>query len=120
MIRKTVILSLIFISFLSYGNDTLRLVYLTLSHLTHIKTQMGRWKGSWLILRKKYWKKLGLVVSCQSRFPSSNIFNGQADAFISLPTPARLEHVDAADVPVFIGPITLFTYKISTPARSCV
>ena len=115
MIRKTAILSLIFISFLSFGNDTLRLVYYDSFPPYSYKNSYGQMEGILVDIAKEVLEKeMGLVVSHQG-FPWGRaqrmVFNGQADAFISLPTPARLEHVDAAEVPVFIGPITLFTYK---------
>ncbi|HDZ9132679.1 TPA: transporter substrate-binding domain-containing protein [Vibrio cholerae] len=115
MIRILTVLSLYFVSCISYGKETFNIVYYDSFPPYSYKNSSGQMEGILVdIATEVLEKNMGLTVSHQG-YPWERaqrmVFNGQADAFISVLTPERLEYVNAAAVPVVIGPITLFTYR---------
>ncbi|MEZ8100442.1 substrate-binding periplasmic protein [Vibrio bivalvicida] len=115
MVRILLVLSLCTLSFFSYGKETLKIVYYDSFPPYSYINAAGEMEGILVdIAREILEKQMNLDVSHEG-FPWSRaqrmVFNGQADAFITVPTPERLKYVNVAKEPVFNAPINLFTYK---------
>ncbi|NOI79197.1 transporter substrate-binding domain-containing protein [Vibrio tubiashii] len=115
MVRRLWVLSLCLLSFFSYGKETLRIVYYDSFPPYSYINAAGEMEGILVdIAREVLEKQMNLEVSHEG-YPWSRaqrmVFNGQADAFITVPTPERLNYVNVAKEPVFSAPINLFTYK---------
>ncbi|WP_206074741.1 substrate-binding periplasmic protein [Pseudoalteromonas rubra] len=114
MYRILVTIVLLLCAPLTAGQNSFKVVYYDAFPPYSFKTQDGQMTGILVdIVTEVLEKELGLKVVHEG-YPWGRaqrmVFNGQADAFVSVPTSARLQYVSASEQPVFVGPINLFTY----------
>ncbi|QPB82399.1 transporter substrate-binding domain-containing protein [Pseudoalteromonas rubra] len=113
--RLLITILLVLVTPLVMGTPNFKVVYYDGFPPYSYKNEAGQMTGILVdIVTEVIEKQMGLNV-VHKGYPWGRaqrmVFNGQADAFISVPTDARLQHVSISDTPVFVGPINLFTYR---------